>query len=158
MADPAPLLIVPRRGITRGECFGFLALVFVLAWPFGIFDRFPFDDEIGTLDLIARYSPSELIVTRLGEYDITPPISYLNFQVLVHFGVPIWGMRLVSLIMSAIAFLLILDLTLAMVCSRDKIVRLATMFLFISFPLLYGVGDALRWWPVFTNIRRHGFF
>ena len=149
MADPAEAHRT-ALAFTRGECFGFLALVFVLAWPFGIFDRFPFDDEISTLDLIARYSPSELLVTRLGDYDITPPISYLIFQILVHFGVPIWGMRLVSLIMSAIAFLLILDLTLAMVNSMEKVVRLATMFLFISFPLLYGVGDALRWYPVFA--------
>ena len=59
-------------------------------------------------------------------------------------------MRLVSLIMSEIAFLLILDLTLAMVHSATKIVRLATMFLFLSFPLLYGVGDALRWYPAFA--------
>ena len=108
MTDPAPVVVAPRRGITRGECFGFLALAIVLAWPFGLFDRFPFDDEIGTLDLIARYSPSELLVTRLGDYDIHPPFSYLIFQILAYFGLPIWGMRLVSLIMSEIAFLLIL--------------------------------------------------
>jgi hypothetical protein len=59
-------------------------------------------------------------------------------------------MRLASLIMSGIAFLLILDLTLAIARSEDKIVRFSTMFLFLSFPLLYGVGDALRWYPIFA--------
>jgi hypothetical protein len=147
MADPAPVFVARRRGLTRGECFGFLALVIVLAWPFGVFDRFPFDDEVGTLDIIARYSPSELLVT---PYEVHPPVFYLIFQLLAYFGLPIWGMRLASLFMSGIAFLFILDLTLAMVRSEDKTVRLATMFLFLSFPLLYGVGDALRWYPAFA--------
>jgi hypothetical protein len=151
MDDAAPVVVAPRRGITRAECFGFLALVIVLAWPFGIFDRFPFDDEMATLDIIARYSPSELFVTSLGTYDINiPPGSYLIFQLLAHFGLPIWGMRLASLLMSGIAFLFILDLTLATIRCEDKTVRLATMFLFLSFPLLYGVGDALRWYPAFA--------
>src|ERR1043166_6721155 len=61
MADPASVIVAPRRGITRAECFSFLALVIVLAWPFGSFDRFPFDDEVATLDIIARHSVSELL-------------------------------------------------------------------------------------------------
>jgi len=132
---------------------GFLTLVVVLAWPFGVFDRFPFDDEVGTLDIIARYSPSELLVT---PHEVHPPIFYLIFQLLAHFGFPLWAMRLASLSMSGIAFLFILDLTLAMV-PEEKIVRLVTIFLFLSFPLFYGVGDALRWYPAFAVLVA-GFF
>ena len=149
MADPVPI----RRGISRAECLGFLTLVVVLAWPFGVFDRFPFDDEVGTLDIIARYSPSELLVT---PHEVHPPIFYLIFQLLAHFGFPLWAMRLASLSMSGIAFLFILDLTLAMV-PEEKIVRLVTIFLFLSFPLFYGVGDALRWYPAFAVLVA-GFF
>ena len=156
MANLKPVPIAPRRGITKWECIGFLGLVVALAWPFGIFYRFPFDDEVATLDIIARYSPSELL--RLDYDDVNiPPVSYLIFQLLAHFGLPIWGMRLASLIMSGIAFLLILDLTVAVIRSEEKTVRLATMFLFVSFPLLYGVGDSLRWYPVFA-VSVAGFF
>src|SRR6266436_3433276 len=123
MADFRRVLVAPRLGITRWECFGFLGIVIVLAWPFGIFYRFPFDDEVATLDFIARYSPSELLVTRLGSYDLNiPPISYLIFQLLAHFGLPMWAMRLASLIMTGIAFLLIFDLTVALVRSEEKTV------------------------------------
>ena len=150
MAEVKPVVGLPG-GITRWECIGFLGLVIVLAWPFGVFSRFPFDDEIWTLDIIAGYSPSDLLVTRLDTYDPTkPPLSFLIFQMLANIGLPIWGMRLASLIMSGVAFLLILDLTIAVLCPEDKIVRLMTTFLFLSFPLLYGVGDAIRWYPIFA--------
>jgi hypothetical protein len=152
-------LVAPsRRGLTRWECLVFIALVVALALPFGIFYRFPFDDEVATLGFIAGYSPSELLLSGLGDYDRNiPPLSYLMFQLLAHFGVPVWGMRLTSQIMSGIAFLLILDLTIAIISSEDKIVRFTTMFLFLSFPLLYGAGDALRWYPMFA-VFISGFF
>jgi hypothetical protein len=59
--------------------------------------------------------------------------------------------------MSAIAFLLILDLTLSAIRADGSMVRFATIIIFLAFPLLYGVGDALRWYPLFAVLVA-GFF
>lgn len=61
MTDHKTPPLALRRGITTRECLGFLGLVVVLGWLFGVFDRFPFDDEIGTLNIIANSSPGGLL-------------------------------------------------------------------------------------------------
>jgi hypothetical protein len=145
------------RGLTGREIMACSIFMIIVAYLFGTFDRFPFDDEIVTLALIEHLTPIELLVTRIGLYDIHPPGSYLMFQLLYNIGLPLWAMRCVSLIMSAIAFLLILDLTLSAIRAEGSMVRFATIIIFLTFPLLYGVGDALRWYPLFAVLVA-GFF
>jgi hypothetical protein len=139
-----------RSGLTWQEVTISLALIIILAYLFGTFDRFPFDDEIVTLEFIQRLTPIELLAARLGLYDIHPPVSYLVFQFLYYLGLPLWAMRFTSLLMSATAFLLLLDLALAGSRPGGRMLRLATGLIFLTFPLLYGVGDALRWYPLFA--------
>jgi hypothetical protein len=74
-----------------------------------------------------------------------------------YLGFPLWAMRIVSLLMTATAFFLVLDLTLAGLRAGERMVRLATVVIFLTFPLLYEVGDALRWCPVFAVLVA-GFF
>jgi hypothetical protein len=145
------------RGLTGREIIACSIFVILLAYLFGTFDRFPFDDEIVTLALIEHLTPVELLFTRIGLYDIHPPGSYFMFQLLYNIGLPLWAMRCVSLFMSAIAFLLILDLTLSAIRANGSMVRFATIIMFLTFPLLYGVGDALRWYPLFAVLVA-GFF
>jgi hypothetical protein len=145
------------RGLTGREIIACSIFMIILAYLFGTFDRFPFDDEIVTLALIEHLTPMELLFTRIGIYDIHPPLSYIMFQLLYNIGLPLWAMRCVSLFMSAIAFLLILDLTLSAIRADGSMVRFATIIMFLTFPLLYGVGDALRWYPLFAVLVA-GFF
>jgi hypothetical protein len=143
--------------LTAPEIIACSIFIIIVAYLFGTFDRFPFDDEIVTLALIEHLTPMELLVTRIGLYDIHPPVSYFMFQLLYNLGLPLWAMRCVSLFMSAIAFLLILDLTLSATRANASMARFATLLLFLTFPLLYGVGDALRWYPLFAVLVA-GFF
>ena len=150
-------ILEPRSGLTSREIIICLASMIILACLFGTFDRFPFDDEIVTLMYIEQLTPVEFLATRLGLYDIHPPVSYLVFQFLYYLGFPLWAMRIISLLMTATAFLLVLDLTFAGLRAGERMVRLATVVIFLTFPLLYGVGDALRWYPVFAVLVA-GFF
>jgi hypothetical protein len=150
-------VVETRRGLTWRESIASLAFIIILAYLFGTFDRFPFDDEIVTLAFIEHLTPIELSATRLGLYDLHPPLSYLMFQLLYRLGLPLWAMRFTSLLMSGTAFLLVLDLTLACIRAEGRMVRLVTAVMFLTFPLLYGVGDALRWYPLLAVLVA-GFF
>jgi hypothetical protein len=75
-------ILEPRSGLTSREIIICLASMIILACLFGTFDRFPFDDEIVTLMYIEQLTPVEFLATRLGLYDIHPPVSYLVFQFL----------------------------------------------------------------------------
>lgn len=150
-------ILETRTGLSWREVTICLAFIIILAYLFGTFDRFPFDDEIVTLVFIEHFTPLELLATRLGLYDIHPPVSYLLFQSLYYLGLPLWAMRFTSLLMSASAFLLLLDLTLAGIRPEGRMLRLVTALTFLTFPLLYGVGDSLRWYPPFALLVA-GFF
>jgi hypothetical protein len=62
--------------------------------------RFPFDDEVSTLAVIAR-PPLEVVNLSLWGGDIHPPLSYLLFQFLGWLGGGAPAMRLCSLGMTA---------------------------------------------------------
>jgi hypothetical protein len=81
------------RGLTGRETITCSIFMIIVAYLFGTFDRFPFDDEIVTLAFIEHLTPMELLVTRIGLYDIHPPVSYLMFQLLYNLGLPLWAMR-----------------------------------------------------------------
>lgn len=147
--SPSPDADEPR-GLTSRESLAFLALVLILAWAFGTFERFPFDDEVFDLTIIKRFSLIDLVGALLRGYDVHPPLSYTVFKLMAVLHLPIWAMRLCSLLMTASAFLLVLDLTLRRLTTPAPMARVTTLFLFLTFPLLYGTGDAVRWYPLFA--------
>ncbi|HUC62322.1 MAG TPA: hypothetical protein VMF53_10230 [Alphaproteobacteria bacterium] len=142
---------VPRtsgRGVTRLEALAFLAFVMLMAWPFGTYTRPPFDDEIFTLGYIHEANLRAIFSTGLTGIEIHPFFSYAWYRVLSDLGLALWAMRSVSLLLSASAFLFVLDLTLRAQAAPNAAARVSILFLFATFPLLYGVGDALRWYPI----------
>ena len=115
--------------------------------------RFPFDDEIYTLQTIARYSASQLAFVYSGVTDVHPPLSYLLFAGLQRLGLGAAGMRLVSLMMTALALALFQLLALSMIARRGAVAplsRLIALLLFGLCPLAVSQGDALRWYPLFA--------
>jgi hypothetical protein len=117
--------------------------------------RFPFDDEIYTLDLIERMSPLRLVTTFPGQVDVHPPLSYLVFSALQHLGAGAPAMRLASLAMTALALALFHLLALSWMAARRREAiqpasRLIAVVLFGLCPLAIGEGAALRWYPLFA--------
>ncbi len=137
-------------GLSPREAAGFLVLALAIAWLFGSFSRFPFDDEIYTLDVIRSFDLRSLFLVLLGGYDIHPPLSYMLFALLRKAGAGAPAMRLASLLLSGAGFLLVLDMTLAGLPRGPALARPLAVFAFAAFPLLYGAGDALRWYPLLT--------
>lgn len=115
--------------------------------------RFPFDDEIYTLQTIAHYPALQLALAYPGRADVHPPLSYLLFDGLWQLGVSDAGMRLVSLVMTALALALFQLLALSMMARRGAVapaIRLIAVLLFGLCPLALSQGDALRWYPLFA--------
>ena len=115
--------------------------------------RFPFDDEIYTLSTIGRFSALKLAFIYPGRADVHPPLSYLIFDALLHLGLNEPGMRLVSLVMTALALALFQLLALTMMARRGSVAplsRLVAVLLFGLCPLAVSQGDVLRWYPLFA--------
>ena len=115
--------------------------------------RFPFDDEIYTLSTVAHYSALQLAFVYPGQADVHPPLSYLLFAGLQHLGLSESGMRLFSLMMTALALALFQLLALTMIARHGAIAplsRLIAVLLFGLCPLAVSQGDALRWYPLFA--------
>lgn len=117
--------------------------------------RLPFDDEIYTLDLIARSSARSLLTVYPNHADVHPPLSYLLFSGLQTLGLSPSGMRLVSLAMTAAALALFQLLALWLITRRagaeaGRTLRLTAILLFGLCPLAVSQGDALRWYPLFA--------
>lgn len=138
------------RGVSRIEALGFLAFVLLIAWPFGVYTRPPFDDEIFTIVYTQQNGLRALFALGLTGTELHPFGSYAWFRLLADLGLTLRGMGAVSLLMTGLAFLLVLDLTLRAQTVQSTRARLTTLFLFATFPMLYGVGDALRWYPPFA--------
>ena len=128
------------------EALVFLAAVLLAGLAGGLYVRSPFDDEIHTLLAIEELGVWQVIVTGFDGGDIHPPLSTALFAALsaMGFGPPV--LRVVAMLLSALAFLAALDVVLRQVGSR----RWAVIALFAACPLLYGVGDSLRWYPLFA--------
>jgi hypothetical protein len=135
-------------GISRREAAAFFFVVAIVAWLFGTFSRYPFDDEIYTLSVIQRFDYQTLLARFFWGYDVHPVLSYAFFGALWHAGFSPAAMRAASLLLTGIAFVLVLDLTLREIPTAIRWARPATVVLFATFPLIYGMGDALRWYPL----------
>jgi hypothetical protein len=132
--------------VRRGEAFGFLAVVLLAGLAGGLCLRPPFDDEIHTLLAIDELGVWKVIATGFDGGDIHPPLSTAVFAVLSSLGLGAAVLRVVALLFSALAFLAVLDVVLRQV-RQGRWVMIA---LFAACPLLFGVGDSLRWYPLFT--------
>jgi hypothetical protein len=132
--------------VRRGEAIGFLAAVLLAGLAGGLYFRQAFDDEIHTLLAIEELGPWRILVTGFDGGDIHPPLATALFAALSAAGLEPWALRIVALLLSALAFLAALDVTLRVVLAR----RWVAIALFAACPLLFGVGDSLRWYPLFT--------
>lgn len=130
----------------RGEALIFLSAVLLAGLAGGLCFRQPFDDEIHTLLAIEELGVWRVIVTGFDGGDIHPPLSTALFALLSAAGLGPAILRMVALLLTAGAFLAVLDLVLR----RQPDRRWATIALFVACPLLFGVGDSLRWYPLFT--------
>ena len=140
-------------GITKFEAAGFIIFTMLLAWSFGVYDRHLFDDEINTLSVISRWGYGEIFRSFVEGNDFHPPLSFLVFRALSDLGLSPAEMRVVSFIFTLTAFLLIADLSLRplrRIHSGTPVAPPLALFVFSTFPLLYGMGDALRWYPLFA--------
>jgi len=132
--------------VRRGEALGFLAAVLLAGLAGGLYLRPPFDDEIHTLLAIEELGVWRVIVTGFDGGDIHPPLSTALFAALSAFGLGPPALRVVAMLFSALAFLAVLDVVLRQVQAR----RWTVIALFAACPLLFGVGDSLRWYPLFA--------
>lgn len=130
----------------RGEALAFLAAVLLAGLAGGLYLRPPFDDEIHTLLAIEELGVWQVTVTGFDGGDIHPPLSTALFAALSALGLGPPALRVVAMLCSALAFLAALDVVLRRVQTR----RWAVIALFGACPLLFGVGDSLRWYPLFA--------
>jgi hypothetical protein len=118
--------------------------------------RYPFDDEIFSLNLLesARgFVP--LCTDLLHAIDVHPPVSYLMFYALSRIGLSEPGLRLFSLACSAAAIALA-HAVLRQITPDAKSwtipERVVVIVVLATTPLLLSQGDAIRWYPLFTLI------
>jgi hypothetical protein len=132
--------------VRRGEALLFIVAVLLAGLAGGLYFRPPFDDEIHTLLAIEELGVWQVIVTGFDGGDIHPPLSTAVFAALSALGLGPPALRVVAMLVSALAFLAALDVVLRQVQTR----RWAVITLFAACPLLFGVGDSLRWYPLFA--------
>ncbi|MFZ0846621.1 MAG: hypothetical protein WAM62_12585 [Pseudolabrys sp.] len=117
--------------------------------------RFPFDDEVYTLQAIERSSAGKLFTFYLGGSDVHPPLQYLYSFALRHLGLSEAGMRLCSLVMTALALALFQILALQWIAQRNRepvslSTRIVAVLLFGLSALAVSQGDAIHWYPLFA--------
>jgi len=137
-----------QRGIGTFGVIGFAVLVLAFGWATGRLDQRLFDDEILTLAAIETRSYGDLIAYYLGGQDVHPPLSFLWFRLLQDLQAPLWLQRGLSLAAAALGFAMVLDLVWRRLPEGATGSRALAMGLFLGAPLLYGMGAALRWYPL----------
>ena len=137
-----------QRGIGASGVIGFAVLVLAIGWGTGRLDQRLFDDEILTLAAIETRSYGELIAYYLGGQDVHPPLSFLWFRLLQDLQAPIGLQRGLSLAVAALGFAAVLDLVWRRLPDGATASRALAIALFLGAPLLYGMGAALRWYPL----------
>jgi hypothetical protein len=136
--------------LLAGTAFMLLALATGRAF------RYPFDDEIYSLNLLeAARGFGPLWTDLLHALDVHPPVSYLVFYALSRLGFGEHGLRLFSLLCSGIAVALahaVLRRVTPAAHSWSSADRVIVVFVLASSPLLVSQGDAIRWYPLFTLV------
>jgi hypothetical protein len=126
----------------------------VLAILSGRVFRSAFDDEIFSLNLIGTADSSlGLFSELLHAIDVHPPLSYLFFYLLSHIGIGEHGLRLASVLVSALAAVVAHRVLCLMVPPQRPLSvsdRVVPIIMLASTPLLVSQGDAIRWYPLFA--------
>jgi hypothetical protein len=137
-------------GLLAGSGFVLIALATGRAF------RYPFDDEIFSLNLLesARgFVP--LWTDLLHAMDVHPPVSYLLFYGLSRMGIGEQGLRLFSLACSGAAVGLA-HAVLRQIGPAERVwssaERVVVILLLAATPLMVSQGDAIRWYPLFTLV------
>jgi hypothetical protein len=138
------------RGIGAIGGVGYIGVSFGLAMACHRINRQLFDDEVLTLAGIDGKS-----LVAVGRYyleggDVHPPLSFLWFRLLQELGLSLDIQRAISFVLAAAAFAFALDLVWKRLWRRSLGTELIALTLFFAVPLLYGAGDALRWYPLFS--------
>lgn len=112
--------------------------------------RFAFDDELLT-GRIAEHAHGVFAFATylLDGGDVHPPLAFTLFYVLMRAGFADWGLRLVSLALTALSIGLFHLLALAMVREREgapvsPATRIVAVLLFGLSPMAVSQGDAIR--------------
>jgi hypothetical protein len=148
---------MPIRTEDRREGFDALlaGLTFVvLSLMTGRVFRYPFDDEIFSLNLLdTSHSFVQLATELLHAIDVHPPLSYLVFYPLWRLGLSSIGLRWASLAFSAAAVVIahrIMSLLAPPGRTLPAAERAIVLLMLAATPLLLSQGDAIRWYPLFT--------
>ena len=137
-----------QKGLGAIGLLGFVAVALGIAYACGRFDQRVFDDEALTLAAIDGWGYVDLLRFYIGGQDVHPPLSFLWFRALADLGLPFWLQRGLSLAIAATGFALVLDLVWRRLPDDATASRLLALTLFLGAPLLYGMGAALRWYPL----------
>jgi len=138
------------RGIGAIGGVAFVGASFGIALACHRIDRQLFDDEVLTLDAIGSKSLFGVVRYYVEGGDVHPPLSFLWFRLLHMLDLSLAVQRALSFALAAVGFALVLDLVWKRLPRRSPGAQLLALSLFLASPLLYGAGDALRWYPLFT--------
>jgi hypothetical protein len=145
---------LPARSRFDGLVAGGVFIVLALAT--GRVFRYPFDDEIFSLNLLeSARGFGALWTDLLHAIDVHPPVSYLAFYTLSRIGFGEPGLRLFSLVCSALAVVLAHALMRQITPSAESSSgadRVVVILVLAATPLLLSQGDAIRWYPLFTLV------
>lgn len=140
---------------------GLSVSIFVLAsLAAGRVYRLPFDDEVTTLEMIARFPFSELANRLLKAMDVHPPLSYLLFSGARYARIEGQQLRWISLGCTVGGLAIWHRLTLESIASAhvSSATRILIAFMFGLIPMAVSQGDALRWYPVLAFMSAVTFF
>jgi hypothetical protein len=116
----------------------------------GVFSLALFDDEIYTLSAIESFSLIEIVVKFSSGTDVHPFLSYALFKVIAMLlGGSEGILRFFAFQLSVSASYLFYAMVRPAMPGGVKFSVIAGLC-FLTVPLLYGVGDSLRWWPLFS--------
>lgn len=137
------------RGLTAGEWLIFVASVYLVGWALGMANRYPILDEVFVIDAVDRFDLGEIVRHFTAGWERHGPVSHVLYEVGTYIvsGRQLW---MIPLLLSALAFGLILDLTLRAIGPVSPVVRLPILGAFLLLPSLHGSGDAVRWYPPFA--------
>jgi hypothetical protein len=138
------------RGIGAIGGVAYVGVSFGLALACHRVNRQLFDDEVLTLSAIDGKSFVALARYYMEGGDVHPPLAFLWFRLLHMFDLSLDVQRAISFALAAGGFALVLDLVWRRLPRRSLGAELLALALFLGAPLLYGTGDALRWYPLFT--------
>ena len=134
-----------NKGLQPTGALGFAATALILALAAGLCFRAPFDDEAIALAQFELLGLGDVVLFYLGGGDVHPPLFFAVFKILTAAGLGESGLRIVSFLMAIGAFALLLDVALR-AFGEGRARRMIVAAIFIACPLLFGVGDALRWY------------